>query len=1679
MADDTLELRADAAQYIQQLEKAVAVLTQLYNAQERIITQSTRLNNVTGQIQTNFSAIEKGVSAYGSKYAYINGQWKLMSSTANTLNEDLPTITRNINAIAQAAARSAIRVGDFKNAMAAAKDIQLAPVREQTIAEIKTAQIQQPIDTKNFTRNLRRGFEEEVRQLPTIAQSQFKQIERTAAATAAQMGLTWDQLKTKLAAIRAGEIKLIPEGEQARLQNALLALGNQFDKLERIRANQLKATEQARVSREASIRGMQLEQQSEAKVFEQRRVAREAAIRKLQEEQQLNEKITDQRRVSREKSIRDMQLEQKAETQIFEQRRVAREKVLRDMQLEQQKRIEAEAKILETQRQATVATTVQRTLKAPVVEQLKVVPLDTQKQFEEASLAFARFASKYKLGVQDIRNELLRLEKEGFKAFNPDTQPIQRGLQAHAVAYKKALGEVIDASNAMTDSQKKLANQQQSQSLQQQRISAAYSAYADLQRKIASGSLTQLETETRKNYAMGRTIETLRAVNKAGKEFTYEITRQGSAITNVQEATRSQTEANKQLYLSWQSIIRLAVVQAMHQIVSSFVSGFQQSIQTAQQLQIQIAQIQTISEAGIDTSRWMQGILDISNATGLVASDVASGVYDTLSNQIADGARALEFMSKAGRLAMTTNSSLQDSVNAVSSAMNSYGVGLEEQSRIQGIFFRMIDLGRIKMPEFANQLGRVLPGANELGISLEEVAAFMSATTRQGITAANAMTYLFNIFSRLLKPAGEMKEFLRGIGVESGSAAIATYGFANVIEKIAKFAEGRPELSSQLFPDIRGLRGILAVTGKHVQDFTNDLDSMRNSLGADSEAFEYLANNSGKKFQIELERIRNYFTGDWGNTIIEKLVEINDQFLELHKIVRLVADAGLVFGGPLLLGGLVSFIQNSQVAMTALRALTVGAGGPVAALSVLVLALKYAADSSADALEKMQEDYDAFYKDQQEKARRHINETLKPVDDAIRIQVTGIRRLLADLTKGYDKFATDTERAAESTINSLKELNDEFLNFLQNTLSDQKKVLNDLESSIKKIDEFTFKEPERIRKTQIKRDIAAEEDPAKQQKLIIAEYKRLEEQIKKTKDTEERLFLGREAKDLLEDLYRIQTASEKEAIKNANERDKLLRDRKKSIEKIAELEKKADIDKLKTQDKINSQSKKGPVVTINGVVQPTNRGTERLGLETSLAQDKINRQLEEERNKLGDINKQLNETKTTRIEILDVQKLTTELFELEKKLNQEDRDILLQKQKEQEAAIVKTGLAIKEIRSIFSDLEKFKIDQLLKPDVDQKKFDELFNPQLENINKLRVKIEENATIEFDKKKDLLDRLYNYEQTLIDAQTIFKGRENVKQAQTAINNVEEQQKKERDNLAKLSSNIPAYMANIMNAGAELSVRIENDTTGIFSKLPASLFENYKKAYQAMLKDFNQDTVNTFKAAIDNYYQARSAQAKASGAVDAQGRFMIGGSFVKPMELLFGGIKTTVNGVEQTTKGYIDVLLESQQATDQSKQSIDKLTKQINEQTAKLSTQFEVDLFAIGQQQRQIDQTDKLIDINSQLVTQMKLANAGLPEKYRNTTEAVTTKAFGGFMHGSDNIPALLSKGEFVVNANATRRFYSQLVSMNQVRGYANGGLVTNVGDINVSMSSSGNAQADIVAIGKGLRREIRRGRVRLS
>ena len=150
-----------------------------------------------------------------------------------------------------------------------------------------------------------------------------------------------------------------------------------------------------------------------------------------------------------------------------------------------------------------------------------------------------------------------------------------------------------------------------------------------------------------------------------------------------------------------------------------------------------------------------------------------------------------------------------------------------------------------------------------------------------------------------------------------------------------------------------------------------------------------------------------------------------------------------------------------------------------------------------------------------------------------------------------------------------------------------------------------------------------------------------------------------------------------------------------------------------------------------------------------------------------------------------------------------------------------------------------------------------------------------------------------------------------------------------------------------------------------------------------------------------------------------------------------------------------------------------------------------LGALGKQLPAVNQgQNALINLNNEFSSSL----FSLEQQYRNLILTIRTNpishtvgegggtqefAAGGMARGSDMINAMLSPGEFVMNPKSAARYRTQLIGMNSgINKHTNTGTTSLNGDINITMQSSGNAEMDVIKFGRALRREIKRGRVRL-
>lgn len=336
---------------------------------------------------------------------------------------------------------------------------------------------------------------------------------------------------------------------------------------------------------------------------------------------------------------------------------------------------------------------------------------------------------------------------------------------------------------------------------------------------------------------------------------------------------------SERLFITWQGIVRLIQAQLIKKAISDIGSAMASSVEDASKFSKAMAEIRTISQdAPQSVEKWRSEIIKLSNAFGQSPTDVANAAYETLSNQIAKGPEVVDFLTTAMKFGAATVSTTTDSVNLLSSALKSFNLPTSDAERVASIFFKTIDLGRVRAKDLADTFGRVGSIANQAGIKLEEVAAAIATITIRGVKPADSMTILSNVIQKLISPTAEMKKLFAEWGVESGQAAIAAFGFQGVLARLNEESQKGTEGFAQLFNNVRGLRGAFQLSGQGFSDYQQNLQKITQGQKEYNAASKEYLESPGKQLDIATQKIKNLFQEDFGKNAVQTLVDFNKWF---------------------------------------------------------------------------------------------------------------------------------------------------------------------------------------------------------------------------------------------------------------------------------------------------------------------------------------------------------------------------------------------------------------------------------------------------------------------------------------------------------------------------------------------------------------------------------------------------------------------------------------------------------------------------------------------------------------------------------------------------------------------------------------------------------------------------------
>lgn len=260
-------------------------------------------------------------------------------------------------------------------------------------------------------------------------------------------------------------------------------------------------------------------------------------------------------------------------------------------------------------------------------------------------------------------------------------------------------------------------------------------------------------------------------------------------------------------------------------------------VKTSENFNKSLANIGTLN---VDNSRLLElksGIQEVAVEVGKDTTDIADGVYQVVS-AYGDTADTLEMTKINAKAAAAGLSTTTDAINLTSAVIKGYGeVSAEATQKASDLAFETVRLGQTTFPQLAASIGKVVPAANALGTSQEELFGVFATLTGVTGDAAEVSTQLGSIFTALMKPSDAMTQALNKMGYESGFAAVKALGLQGTLAGLVDVTGGSDEALVQLAGRKEAVTAMLSLTGAQADTFSKKLGELQNAAGATDRAF--------------------------------------------------------------------------------------------------------------------------------------------------------------------------------------------------------------------------------------------------------------------------------------------------------------------------------------------------------------------------------------------------------------------------------------------------------------------------------------------------------------------------------------------------------------------------------------------------------------------------------------------------------------------------------------------------------------------------------------------------------------------------------------------------------------------------------------------------------------------------
>lgn len=359
--------------------------------------------------------------------------------------------------------------------------------------------------------------------------------------------------------------------------------------------------------------------------------------------------------------------------------------------------------------------------------------------------------------------------------------------------------------------------------------------------------------------------------------------------------------------------------------------GIAAGIRGAHQYADAIAEVSTLVDtAAVDVGHLKDQVLELAAAQNQSELTVARGLYQALSAGVSDANDALELTAQASKLAVAGVAEVSDTVDLLTTVLNAYSLQAGEAANVSDVLFSTVQLGKTTVPELSAALGRVLPIANQVGVSFEEVAAAVATLTLNGLSTAEAVTQVRAVLNALLRNADAVDEAMQAVGGSFSTADIRAHGLVEALQTIQTASGGTAEGMLALLGEVEAVGGASGLLANDAERLRETLDSLRDSAGSTEQAFEKQMAAPSKVVSQALNQAR-VAAVKFGDRLLESAARVIKMVQGSEELVTLGKRLGVILG---------------SVAEGALRLLELHAEAVILALDKLALVFNRVTDAA-------------------------------------------------------------------------------------------------------------------------------------------------------------------------------------------------------------------------------------------------------------------------------------------------------------------------------------------------------------------------------------------------------------------------------------------------------------------------------------------------------------------------------------------------------------------------------------------------------------------------------------------------------------------------------------------------------------------------------------------------------------